>query len=93
MKSTETIENIEEQIAQDLKDRFSSGWETQPLNCWNYEFDTDGKLIFLTGVIRRADGEDDELYIEKVEIFDKSTQDIAPGAKIMTHKIEDYFNN
>jgi hypothetical protein len=87
------LQSIEEQVAEDLKNRFSCNWQDEQIDAFNYEYDHDDKVIFLTGGIVRENRADDLLYIEKVEIFNKTTEDYDLGTKVQAHKIEDYFNN
>jgi hypothetical protein len=93
MTTETTLQTIEEAIAEDLKNRFSGNWQNEQIDAFNYEYKVNGKVIFLTGGIVRESREDDQLYIDKITIFDRQTEDYDFGTKVQAHKIEDYFNN
>lgn len=69
---TTTIETIEEQIAEDIRDKYF-GWEDMKVD---YEYQLpDNKMLFLKGSIGRND-ESDELYITDMVVYDEYDNEV-----------------
>ena len=83
---SQNIESTEEQIANDLRDKFV-GWEDETIDPFNYEYRTStGDVVFLTGKIRRPEDGNDTLLIEGVETYTKDGEEVRSYVKI--HQIE-----
>lgn len=90
MKKETMIATIEEQIAEDLHNKFP-GWEDERVDQFNYVFVMpDGNTLFVDGIIKRGSMEDTLEIFELVSYNEDNNEEI--NQHISAKKIEKAFN-